>query len=144
MKTINSKEYNHTVDNYSTKISDYNLKLESEILYVTYKVTNKIIFTILDVTDFVKAFSYVKCLINSNSPSFRSYYSMSELKSLFRDNKKSKFEKKPKVELPISMLFLCLFLMYLSPDLRKLVLSVFVKVYFLFKVHLNEIISIIT
>lgn len=91
MKSTNSNE--SSVERYSCKISEYSLKLESEILYVTYKVTDKIIFTILDVTDFVKALSYVKCLINSNSPSFRSYYSMSDLKTIFRDNTKSSFTK---------------------------------------------------
>ena len=138
MKANQFNEFECSNKNFSTKMSDYNFRQVSNILYVSYKVTNKIVFTILDVTDLNNTFSYVKCLIKSSSTEFRKYYSVSELKSLFKDVEKSQFKKIEKMKLSASMILISLFLLRLQPKLQKIILTAIVKIFFLIKIYFNQ------
>lgn len=104
MKTEELNVINLLEKNQSKKISNYKFRNEYSMLYVLNKFTNQLVFIILDVTDLNKAMSLAKCLLNYNDISRRLYYSIQELKQLFKDQKKSLFTESVEYEKKKSLL----------------------------------------
>ena len=93
MTTNYLNESDFKVEKKSNKMSEYKFRLESEILYVSRKLTNEPVFAIIDVINLSKLLSLVKCLINSNCLEFRYDYTIDELNKLFHEQQKSNFHK---------------------------------------------------
>lgn len=77
-------------------LSEYKIRKERTMLYVSKRKTDELLFTILDVCELEVAMPLVKCLLNSNVDVFNHYYSIDDLKKKFKDEKKSKFSRKYK------------------------------------------------
>ena len=71
--------------NKSKKMTDYDFSLDNSRLYLNNKMTNETDFVIVDVNDLKSDLSLIKCLLMSNDKNNSKYYTIKDLKIIFKD-----------------------------------------------------------